>query len=128
MKYNERDLSNVEAISFGIYNERNAKSLYLSAMKTEHVDFNLRDSGLVVDADFPVFAASPDGVRNCSCHGKGLLEVKCSFKHKDLNVSEIVLIDPTFYLDKDLKVKESHLYYTQVQFRMYVRQVIFVIW
>ena len=70
MKYNERDLSKVEAISFGIYNERNAKALYLSAMKTEHVDFNLRDSGLVVDAACPVFAASPDGVRNCSCHGK----------------------------------------------------------
>ena len=125
MKYEDRDLSKVEAVSFGIYNERKAKELYCSAMKTDHDDFHMRDSGLVIDATCPVFAASPDGMRTCSCHGNGLLEVKCSFKHKDLDVCEIVLIDHSFYLDKDLKLKESHRYYTQIQFQMYVCQVTF---
>ena len=87
----------------------------------------MRDSGLVLDATRPVFAASPDGMRTCSCHGNALLEVKCSFKHKnlDLDVREIVLIDHSFYLDKDLKLKESHRYYTQIQFQMHVCQVTF---
>ena len=125
MKYNERNLSKVEAISFGLYNERNAKKLYCSAMKSKHTDFQLRNCGLVIDGACPIFAASPDGVRHCTCHGKGLLEVKCSFKHKDLDVSKIVEIDPTFYLDKELKLKQSHRYYTQVQFQMYVCHVTF---
>ena len=81
MKYEEKELSKVEALSFGIYNERKAKELYCSAMKTEHTVFHMRDSGLVIDAKCPIFAASPDGVRNCKCLGKGLLEVKCYFKH-----------------------------------------------
>ena len=123
MKYNERDLSKVEAINFGLYNERNAKKLYFSAMKSKHSDFQLRNWGLVIDGACPIFAASPDGVRYCSCHGTGLLEVKCSFKHKDFDVKEIVEIDPTFYLDKKLKLKHSHRYYTQVQFQIYVCQV-----
>lgn len=125
MKYDQKDLSKVEAISFGLFNERRAKELYSAKMKTEHADFQLRDSGLVIDPVCPIFAASPDGVRNCICHGKGLLEVKCSFKHRDLNVSEIALIDPTFYLDRDLRIKQSHRYYTQIQFQMYVCQLTF---
>ena len=32
MKYDDGDLSKVEAVSFGIYNERKAKELYCSAM------------------------------------------------------------------------------------------------
>ena len=94
-------------------------------MKSKHSDFQLTNCGLVINGACRICAASPDGVRHCSCHGTGLTEVKCSFKHKDLDVKEIVEIDPIFYLDKELKLKHSHGYYIQVQFQMYVCQVTF---
>lgn len=56
----------------------------------------MRDCGLFVDEVFPVFAASPDGVRNCLCHGEGLVEIKCSYKHRDANVHNIPQIDSNF--------------------------------
>lgn len=121
MKYNDTDLSKVEAISFGNKYEKVAKELYMQHMLYKHEDFKLRDCGLVIDKAFPLFAATPDGVRSCACHGDGLVEVKCCYKHKDLAVRDIPAQDSGFYLEKDtLTLREGHRYYTQVQFQMYV--------
>ncbi|XP_041379096.1 uncharacterized protein LOC121391584, partial [Gigantopelta aegis] len=63
MKYNETDISKMDAVSFGLSNEPKAKMLYCEIMKRNHNQFELKDSGLVIDATCPIFAASPDGVR-----------------------------------------------------------------
>ena len=52
----------------------------------------------------------------CDCCNQGLLEIKCCYKHRDQKIEDI--IDNTFYLDHDLKLKKSHHYYTQIQFQM----------
>jgi len=118
MKYSQKDLSNVEAIKFGLRHEGKAKATYISEMQTKHENFSTTECGLFVDCTFPIFAATPDGMRTCACHGDGLVEIKCSFKHKDSNIHEIC--DPSFYLDENMELKKSHRYYTQVQFQMYV--------
>ncbi|XP_035984434.1 uncharacterized protein LOC118557991 [Fundulus heteroclitus] len=120
------DLSSVAAVAFGRKYEDQAKQLHSEWMKDRHEQFGLRETGLVVDQRFPLFAATPDGIRSCVCHGKGVVEVKCSFNHKDLCVKDIPEVDKTFYLEKDsLVLKQSHRYYTQVQFQMYVCNKLF---
>ncbi|XP_060566380.1 uncharacterized protein LOC132725293 [Ruditapes philippinarum] len=119
LKIDQKNLSKIEAVKFGIKNEKVAKEQYKTQMMNVHNNFTLRDSGLVVDTTCPFFAATPDGVRECSCHGSGLVEVKCVYKHKDQEISNID--DNTFYLEKDdLSLKKGHRYFTQVQFQMYV--------
>ena len=121
MNYTHSDISSIEAVGFGIQHEEKAKAMYRDYMKTTHECFDVQDSGLVIDPAFSLFGASPDGVRTCHCHGQGLLEIKCSFKHKDRLVSEVPLLDKDFCLEKDtFLLKHNHRYYTQVQFQMYV--------
>ena len=36
----------------------------------------MSSSGLAVDAMYPIFGVSPDGITNCICCGCGVLEVK----------------------------------------------------
>lgn len=123
MKTDERDLSNLEHVSYGLKNEKKARNLYASIVCKEHQNFVLEDCGLVIDTTFPVFAASPDGVRSCLCHGDGLIEVKCCSVHRNLFVHEIPDIDKDFCLaPKTLKLKQSHRYFSQIQFQMYVCQ------
>lgn len=121
MRYCERDLGNIEHVSYCLRKERKAKKLNVASK--EHDQFVLRDSGLVVDTTFPVFAASPDGVRTCACHGESLIEVKCCSAHRNIFVSDIPEIDKDFFLEpQTLKIKENHRYFTQVQFQMYLCQ------
>ncbi|XP_052254844.1 uncharacterized protein LOC127860420 [Dreissena polymorpha] len=123
MDSDKTDISGLQSVRFGIVNEKKAKKQYNDIMAKEHDNFVLRDSGLVIDTTFPVFAASPDGVRTCLCHGEGLVEVKCSYKHRDVCVKDIPDIDPSFYLGKEnLTLKEGHRHYTQIQFQMFVCQ------
>ena len=66
------------------------------------------------------FGATADGIVNCDCCGRGTLEMKCSYKHRQSTLHEAALADKTFCLDQDLKLKTSHRYYTQIQFQMLV--------
>ena len=123
MRENSTDISWIPAVRYGVTNERKAKEKYVENVAREHTNFTFRDCGLVVDSTFPVFAASPDGVTNCDCHGEGLVEVKCCYKYREELVRDIPNLDNTFYLEKDsCTLKKSHRYYTQVQFQMYVCQ------
>lgn len=119
----ERDLGNIEHVSYGLRNERKAQELYFDVASKKHDQFGLRDCGLDIDTTFPVFAASPDGVRTCACHGEGLIKVKCCSAHRNIFVADIPEIDKDFLLEpQTLKLKENHRYFTQVQFQMYVCQ------
>ena len=53
---------------------------------------------------------------NCLCCGEGLLEIKCPFKHR--NVDPVNITDDTFFLhftEDGLHLKLDHSYYYQVQ-------------
>ena len=73
------------------------------------------DSGLVINPQWPFIAAPPDGVINCDCHGKGVLEINCPFTHE--TITEVVMSNSSFCLeDRDgcLQLNCKHTYYYQV--------------
>lgn len=98
------------------------RSFFLEESKN-HENFTIYQSGLVIDADFPCLGASPDGIVTCSCHGTGVLEIKCPYKYKDGLIGWSNAKD--FPIDETLLVKQNHMYYYQIQLQMELCQVEF---
>ena len=82
-------------------------------MSQTYVDFKCTIPGLIINTNYPHLGASPDGIVNCKCCGKGLLEIKCPFSVKDLHPARQT--DKVTFLSASGKLKRSHKYYTQVQ-------------
>ena len=88
--------------------------------------------GLFVNKDFPHLAASPDGIIQTG-NGNGLLEIKCPYKWRDCTPEEAAK-DPQFcckLVNGNLKLKEKHSYYYQVQGQMAIAKFQwcdFVVW
>ena len=74
--YPDRHLT-TSAMRWGSKHEKCAKAAYVTRMMAEHVNFSVRDSGLVIHREYPEIGASPDGITWCDCHGGGSHEVKC---------------------------------------------------
>lgn len=77
----------------------------------------------MIDPNYPFLGASPDGFVTCSCCGKGVLEVKCPYKHKQPLVLEADANDRSFFLDEHMQLKRLHRYFSQVQLQMQVAGV-----
>ncbi|XP_072037064.1 uncharacterized protein [Amphiura filiformis] len=81
----------------------------------------------------PFIGASPDAIVNCECHGMGVVEVKCPYKHKESDFVQ-VSTDSTQCLkivDGQHIIKKGHPCYTQIQTQIYVCNVKYgdlVIW
>ena len=92
-------------------------------MNNQHDDFTMSSSGFVLNPEWPHLGASPDGIVNCSCCGRGVLEVKCPYTHRYNSVQDIARdsssclqtsdTDGSPYLDHD------HAYYYQVQAQIF---------
>lgn len=48
-------------------------------MTSHLLSFHCSETGIFVYKDYPYLAASPNGVTECKCCGKGLLEIKYPF-------------------------------------------------
>lgn len=129
MQYDNKDLSHINAIKWGRNNECTARKSYAEAMKAHHHNFNVELCGLFVHPDHPHLGASPDGVVNCGCCGRGTVEIKCPYKYRDGLTGSVE--DRDFCLDQSFCLKKNHKYYYQVQLHMFVCGVQycdFVIW
>ena len=73
----EHDLSFLPAIRWGSENEDVAHEQYINEMSQTHVDFTCTVSGLIINSHL---GASRNGLMNCKCCGRGLLEIKCLLK------------------------------------------------
>lgn len=123
MAYNPPDLEKVPACQWGREKEDVARKQYIAVMTMSHTGFVCGKSGLVVPINHPFLGASPDGQTYCSCHGHGLLEIKCPYKYRCLSPDhEQALRDPHYCLGSDLALKKNHRYYTQVQHQLLVTQ------
>ena len=71
---------NVPAINWGRDKESVARDDYLHYMSSRHQDMEVTEAGLYISKASPYLAASPDGIVKCTCHGTGVLEIKCLFK------------------------------------------------
>ena len=80
------------------------------------------DSGLVINPQWPYIGASPDGIVECTCHGKRVLEIKCPYSHRGETVLSATLNDTNLKRDDDgaLHLDPGHAYYYQVQTQMLV--------
>ncbi len=118
MGYKMYELSKNKAVMWGVENEDCARQLYCNVMSNSHDNFVCVNSGFVIDKLLCFVGASPDGCISCSCHGKGVLEIKCPMKHKDAGVLYAAQNDKSFCLtlvDENLELKRSHRYFTQTQ-------------
>jgi len=72
-------------------------------------------AGLFVDSEKPYLGASPDGIIECTCCGRGSLEVKCPFSCKDKLPDDK---NTTFCMvkkDETWMLKRDHYYQVQMQ-------------
>jgi len=92
MGYEQSDLSHIPAIRWGIQNESTAREKYASLMSSEHGNFTCDRTGLWINPLYPHLEVSPDGVTSCSCHGDGLLEIKCPYSARSTAVLKVALV------------------------------------
>ena len=123
-----------QATSWGLEHEKTALKEYCAKTQRSHSCFTLSESGLVVNPLYPHLGATPDGVVQCACCGKGVVEVKCPFKCKEMSFMEACQ-DRTFCLnctaDGKFTLKTKHAYYYQVQLQMKLCEVQycdFIVW
>lgn len=77
--------------------------LYYEKYCETHKGANIKQTGLFIDAEYPILGASLDV--SCHCYGKGLVEIQCSAKYKDKSPIEICSENSDhFYLDENNKV------------------------
>ena len=65
-------------------------------------------------------SASPDGIVNCTCCGRGVLEVKCPYSCIEKTFVEAAS-GSTFFLEDiggKFTLKRDHVYYYQIQLQM----------
>ena len=88
-----------------------------------HSSFAITKTGLDISADYPYLGASPDGIIDCDCCGKGLVEIKCSRKYSaGLEGWEN---DKNFAIDSSKNVKKDHPYFAQMQGQLFLLGVRF---
>jgi len=121
MQYN--DHITTKAMAHGKSSEPIAFNAYKEIQKKTHIDFEVDNSGLCVNAEYHFLGASPDGVTNCTCHGKGLLEIKCPFSFKTglAGYKE----SKNCPINKDDSINTKHEYYFQMQLQMLVTETNF---
>lgn len=71
---------------------------------------------------WPHLGASPDGIVECLCCGKGVCEIKCPFCYKDQQLKTAVDQKNSCLVsvDGEMKLDTSHSYYYQVQAQIFI--------
>ncbi len=67
-----------KSTSWGCKHEKKVRQVYTKKMLENHRDFSVSDSGLTINPKWPFLGASPDGVVNCYCCNRGVVEIKMS--------------------------------------------------
>ena len=114
-----------KATKWGCSHENEAREIYTRTSKSQHSDFSVTDCGLFLSTQWPFVGASPDGIINCSCHGRGVLEIKCPFCHREASL-QTATEDKKFCLkqsDGEIYLDRSHAYYYQVQTQLFACNV-----
>ena len=86
-----------KATDWGCKHEQTARDSYFSEMKKSHDGFQVSESGLVLNSQWPHLGASPDGIISCDCCGIGVLEIKCPYCHRTDTVVDASSEDKKFW-------------------------------
>lgn len=106
------------ATQYGKQNEHKAKQEYEKKVGNVHQNFTVTEAGLHIKSDLALLGASPDGLLDCACHGKGVLEIKCAYSHKKLPAKAAAKLRPENFVvkgeDVSLKKDISSPFYCQI--------------
>lgn len=123
------------ATTWGRQNEENAKAQYRMQSKSHHCGTEMSECGFIINPKFPQVGASPDGIVQCICCGRGCIEIKCPYKYRNHTVEEACSSGDTNFclevVDGELQLKKTSPYYKQVQTQIFVADVEycdFVLW
>lgn len=117
--------------SFGSYpkyvTKKKKKALegYWRSKDRDHKELARYECGLIINPKFPYFAASPDGLITCDCHGDGCVAIKF-FKIMESEESfEILTREPNRILnrnenDNNYYLEKTHDLYYQIQLHINV--------
>ncbi|CAC5420381.1 unnamed protein product [Mytilus coruscus] len=86
--YSTYDLSKKQSVKWGVDHEDECRQAYTNHQQNHHLDLTCSPCGFFIHTIHPFLGVSPDGIVNCKCCGRGTLEVKCPFKHKDVTVPQ----------------------------------------
>ncbi|CAN7979290.1 unnamed protein product, partial [Ixodes persulcatus] len=121
----QRNHFSTAATRYGIENEPKAIAAYKALATAGHECVTFRRPGLMIAKGRPFLAATPDLLVDCACCGKGVVEVKCPYKLRDVPLKSAAK-DPESCVtltDDELTLKDTHAYYYQVQLQMLVCNV-----
>ena len=66
-------------------------------MSKVHTNFEIAETGLIIEPLYPFMGASPDAVVSCTYCGNGVLEVKCPFSCKDKDFQSVANSNSNFF-------------------------------
>ena len=110
------------ACKYGCDHEDKARKEYALKMHSQHSNFSITESGLIIHTLHPFMGATPDGVVHCECCGTGVIEIKCPFSCSEKCIQLNAVENPNFFLhqndDGALTLKQNHAYFYQTQMQM----------
>ena len=121
------------ATNWGINHEKEARAKYEMITTESHENFTVSDSGLHINPKWPFMGASPDGLVDCNCCGKGICEIKYPYSLRYATMTD-ALGSKAFCLeecDTTLTLKKKHAYYYQVQMQLLITDADycdFIVW
>ena len=59
----------------------------------KHHDLSIAENGFIINPQWPCIGASPNDIVNCSCYGKGVLEVKRPYCHRGTDIQTAAIED-----------------------------------
>ena len=89
------------ACQFGVDSKGAARAMYLQQAGDTHRNprsVRIQLCGLVIDENNPLIAASPNALITCACCPDGILQVKCSYKHRNIHPLNIPYHDRKYDL------------------------------
>ena len=84
-----------------------AKAFYLEILKKNHKDVKYRECGLFIHETKQFLGASLDLSVECSCCGKGILEVKCPFSIAN-DIPTHLNLDYLVRINDEVTLKRKH--------------------
>ena len=101
------------AVIWGRDNEELGIAAFIKTTKPMHYNLKVTRAGLRLDENHHFIGASIDGLVECSCCEPAILEVKCPYSIRDGTVAADG--KKLQYLTDDLKLRQNHTYYYQLQ-------------
>ena len=89
------------ACRYGVDSKGAARAMYLQQAGDTHGNprsVRIELCGLIIDENYPLIAASPNALITCDCCPDGVLQVKCTYKHRNTHPRDIPYRDRKYDL------------------------------